>query len=154
MVNDPVISEYVNRIGQSLALHSDVRTPVSIRVIDHPQVNASALPGSFVFVHTGVLLKADSEAEVAGVLAHELAHVAARQAVGLAVPLTFLKYSRNFEREADLLGLQYLYKAGNDPAAIVNFSEKLVSITPGDLGTGRTHRRTSSNCSMRSPNMW
>lgn len=166
MVDDPVISEYVNRIGQNLARNSDVRVPVTIKIVDDPQVNAFALPGGFVFVHTGLLLKADSEAEVAGVLAHELAHVAARhgtrqasrgqianlasiplifmggwggyaarQAAGLAVPLTFLKYSRNFEREADLLGLQYLYKAGYDPAAMVDFFEKLEAMERDKPGT-------------------
>jgi predicted Zn-dependent protease len=166
IVDDPVISEYVNRIGQNLARNSDVTVPVTIGVIDDPQVNAFALPGGFVFVHTGLLLKADNEAEVAGVLAHELAHVAARhgtrqasrgqianlasiplifmggwggyaarQAAGLAVPLTFLKYSRNFEREADLLGLQYLYKAGYDPAAMVDFFEKLEAIEKDKPGT-------------------
>ena len=166
IVEDPVISEYVNRIGQNLTRNSDVNVPVTIKVIDDPQVNAFALPGGFVFVHTGLLLKADHEAEVAGVLAHELAHVAARhgtrqasrgqianlasiplifmggwggyaarQAAGLAVPLTFLKYSRNFEREADLLGLQYLYKAGYDPAAMVDFFEKLESMEKEKPGT-------------------
>ncbi|MCL4488050.1 MAG: M48 family metallopeptidase [Chloroflexi bacterium] len=166
MVDDPVISEYVNRIGQNLARNSDVTVPVTIKIVDDPQVNAFALPGGFVFVHTGLLLKADSEAEVAGVLAHELAHVAARhgtrqasrgqianlasiplifmggwggyaarQAAGLAVPLTFLKYSRNFEREADLLGLQYLYKAGYDPAAMVDFFEKLEAMERDKPGT-------------------
>lgn len=165
-VDDPVISEYVNRIAQNLARNSDVAVPVTIKVIDDPQVNAFALPGGFVFVHTGLLLKADNEAEVAGVLAHELAHVAARhgtrqasrgqianlasiplifmggwggyaarQAAGLAVPLTFLKYSRNFEREADLLGLQYLYKAGYDPAAMVDFFEKLEAMEKEKPGT-------------------
>jgi predicted Zn-dependent protease len=166
LVDDPVVSEYVNRIGQNLARNSDLRVPVTIKVIDNPQVNAFALPGGYLFVHTGLLLKADTEAEVAGVLAHELAHVAARhgtrqasrgqvanlasiplifmggwggyavrQAAGLAVPLTFLKYSRNFEREADLLGLQYLYKAGYDPAAMVDFFEKLEAMEKEKPGT-------------------
>ena len=166
VVDDPVIAEYVNRIGQNLARNSDVTVPVTIKVIDDPQVNAFALPGGFVFVHTGLLLKADNEAEVAGVLAHELAHVAARhgtrqasrgqianlaslplifmggwggyaarQAAGLAVPLTFLKYSRDFEREADLLGLQYLFKAGYDPAAMVDFFEKLEAMEKQKPGT-------------------
>jgi predicted Zn-dependent protease len=166
LVDDPAIAEYVNRIGQNLARNSDVSVPVTVQVIDDPQVNAFALPGGFVFVHTGLLLKADNEAEIAGVLAHELAHVAARhgtrqasrgqianlasiplvfmggwggyaarQAAGLAIPLTFLKYSRNFEREADLLGLHYLYKAGYDPAAMVDFFEKLESMEKEEPGT-------------------
>lgn len=166
IVDDPVIAEYVNRIGQNLARNSDLTVPVTIKVIDDPQVNAFALPGGFVFVHTGLLLKADNEAQVAGVLAHELAHVAARhgtrqasrgqianlasiplifmggwggyaarQAAGLAVPLTFLKYSRNLEREADLLGLQYLFKAGYDPAAMVDFFEKLEALEKEKPGT-------------------
>lgn len=166
LLDDPVVSEYVNRIGQNLARNSDVRVPVTVKVIDDDQVNAFALPGGFVFVNTGLLLKADNEAQVAGVLAHELAHVAARhgtrqasrgqianwaslplifmggwggyaarQAAGLAVPLTFLKYSRDFEREADRLGVQYLYKAGYDPAAMIDFFEKLEAMEKERPGT-------------------
>jgi predicted Zn-dependent protease len=152
IVSDPVISEYVNRIGQNLVRNSDAKVPFTIKVIDDEQINAFALPGGFFFVNTGILLNADNEAEMAGVMAHEIGHVAARhgtrnatkgelanyariglifiggpigyaayQASGLALPLTFLKFSRNMESEADLLGLEYIYKAGYDPTCFVDF---------------------------------
>lgn len=78
IVNDPVISEYINRIGQNLVRNSDAKVPFTIKVIEDPTVNAFALPGGFFFVQTGLILKADNEAELAGVMAHEIAHVAAR----------------------------------------------------------------------------
>jgi len=156
IVEDPLISEFVNRIGQNLVRNSDSKVPFTIKVIDNDEVNAFALPGGFFFVNTGLVRLAASEAELAGVMAHEIAHVAARhgtrqasraqltqylsiplifvgggvgyaaqQAAGLALPLTFLKFSRNFEREADFLGVQYLYKTGYDPAAMVSFFERI-----------------------------
>jgi beta-barrel assembly-enhancing protease len=156
LVNDPVITEYVNRVGQNIVRNSDAQVPFTIKVIDDEEVNAFALPGGFFYVNTGLILAADNEAELAGVMAHEIAHVAARhatkneskaqlfnmasiplifvggpigygirQAAGLAVPMGFLKFSRNAEREADLLGLEYEYAAGYDPAAFVQFFEKL-----------------------------
>ena len=78
MVNDPVIAEYVNRIGQNLVRNSDAKVPFTIKVIDSEEINAFALPGGFFFVNTGILINADSEAEMAGVMAHEIAHVACR----------------------------------------------------------------------------
>jgi predicted Zn-dependent protease len=78
IINDPVISEYVNRVGQNLVRNSDAKVPFTIKVIDSEDVNAFALPGGFFFVNSGLILKADSEAELAGVMAHEIAHVAAR----------------------------------------------------------------------------
>ncbi len=78
LVDDPVINEYVNRIGQNLVRNSDAKVPFTIKVIDSDEVNAFALPGGFFFVNTGVILEADEEAELAGVMAHEIAHVAAR----------------------------------------------------------------------------
>lgn len=78
IINDPVVSEYVNRIGQNLVRNSDAKVPFTIKVIEDPTVNAFALPGGFFFVDSGLILKADSEAELAGVMAHEIAHVAAR----------------------------------------------------------------------------
>jgi predicted Zn-dependent protease len=168
VVNDPIVAEYVNRIGQNLVRNSDAKVPFTIKVIEDPSVNAFALPGGFFYVQTGLILKADNEAELAGVMAHEIAHVAARhgtrqatrgeiaqlatiplifmggaaaygiyQASGLLVPLSFLKFSRNFEAEADYLGVQYMYKAGYDPEAFVDFFEKIQTLEkrkPGTVG--------------------
>jgi beta-barrel assembly-enhancing protease len=159
VIDDPVISEYVNRVGQNLVRNSDAKVPFTIKVIDSDEVNAFALPGGFMFVNSGLILKADSEAELAGVMAHEIAHVAARhgtrqatrgtivqyatlpllfmggwtgyaieQAASLAIPMGFLKFSRSFESEADMLGLEYLYKTGYDPTAFVDFFEKIQSL--------------------------
>jgi predicted Zn-dependent protease len=81
MVDDPVITEYVNRVGQNVVLHSDAKIPFTIKVIDSDEVNAFALPGGFFFVNKGLILAADNESELAGVMAHEIAHVAARHAM-------------------------------------------------------------------------
>jgi predicted Zn-dependent protease len=156
MVQDPVVTEYVNRIGQNLVRNSDAQVPFTIKVIDSDEVNAFALPGGFFYVNSGLILAADEEAELAGVMAHEIAHVAARhgmrqmtrmnwanigtiplifvgggigygiyEAAGLGLPLTFMKFQRNFEAEADYLGLQYMYKTGYDPQAFIAFFEKI-----------------------------
>jgi predicted Zn-dependent protease len=166
VVDDPVVAEYVNRVGQNLVRNSDVKVPVTIKVLDAEEVNAMALPGGFFFVNSGLILKAETEAELAGVMAHEIAHIAARhgtrqatrgqvinlasiplifmggwtgygirQATSVLVPLGFLKFSRAFESEADLLGLQYLYKAGYDPTAFVDFFEKIQSAEKKRPGT-------------------
>ena len=159
IVDDSIIAEYVNRVGQNLVRNSDAKVPFTIKVLDSDEVNAFALPGGFFFVNTALIMKADSESELAGVMAHEIAHVAARhgtrqascgqlaniasfpliflggwtgygvrQGAGLAIPLGFLNFSRAFEREADYLGLQYLYKTGYDPTSFVDFFEKLQSM--------------------------
>ncbi len=166
VINDPIVSEYVNRIGQNLVRNSDAKVPFTIKVIEDPTVNAFALPGGFFFVQSGLILKADTEAELAGVMAHEIAHVAARhgtrqatrgeiaqlatlplifmggaaaygiyEASGLIVPLSFLKFSRAFEAEADYLGVQYMYKAGYDPTAFVDFFEKIQTLEKRKPGT-------------------
>src|SRR5919201_2164838 len=80
-VEDPIIVEYVNRVGQNLVLHSDAKVPFTIKVVDTDEVNAFALPGGFFYVNKGVILAADSESELAGPMAHEIAHVAARHGV-------------------------------------------------------------------------
>jgi hypothetical protein len=81
LVEDPIVTEYVNRVGQNVVLHSDAKVPFTIKVIDSDEVNAFALPGGFFFVNKGLILAADNEAELAGVMAHEIAHVAARHAM-------------------------------------------------------------------------
>jgi hypothetical protein len=168
LVQDPVINEYVNRIGQNLVRNSDAKVPFTIKVIDSDEINAFTLPGGFFYVNSGLILAADEEAELAGVMAHEIAHVAARhamrgmtranlaniasvplifvggglgygiyEAAGIGIPMTFMKFSRNFEAEADYLGLQYMYKTGYDPQAFIAFFEKLEAkekSKPGTIG--------------------
>ena len=75
LVNDPVVTEYVNRVGQNLVRNSDAKVPFTIKVIDSDEINAFALPGGFFYVNSGLILRADEEAELAGVMAHEIAHV-------------------------------------------------------------------------------
>jgi predicted Zn-dependent protease len=93
MVDDPVITEYVNRVGQNIVLHSDAKVPFTIKVIDSDEVNAFALPGGFFFVNKGLLLAADNEAEHAGVKAHEIAHVCARHAMENQGKGAFINYA-------------------------------------------------------------
>jgi predicted Zn-dependent protease len=168
LVTDPVINEYVNRVGQNIVKNSDCKVPFTIKVIDSDEINAMALPGGFFYVNSGLILAADEEAELAGVMAHEVAHVCAHhaarqmtrmnymqigsvpliiftqgswtgygiyQAAQLAIPITFLQFSRNFEGEADWLGLQYMYKAGYDPQAFIQFFEKLDALEKHKPGT-------------------
>src|SRR3989442_9948809 len=100
IIDDPVIAEYVNRVGQNLVRNSDAKVPFTIKVLDSEEVNAFALPGGFFFVNSGLIMKAENEAELAGVMAHEIAHVAARhgtrqatrgQIINLAsIPLIFV----------------------------------------------------------------
>lgn len=91
-IDDPLITEYVNRVGQNIVLHSDAKIPFTIKVIDSDEINAFALPGGFFYVNKGLLLAADNEAELAGVMAHEIAHVAARHAVENQAKGTLLEY--------------------------------------------------------------
>ncbi len=168
MITDPVINEYINRIGQNIVKNSDCKVPFTIKVIDSDEINAMALPGGFFYVNSGLILAADEEAELAGVMAHETAHVcahhAARQmtkmnyaqigsipliiftqgtwtgygiyeAMQLAVPMAFLKFSRVDEAEADWLGVQYMYKAGYDPQAFIQFFEKIDALEKHKPGT-------------------
>ena len=92
-VDDPMITEYVNRVGQNIVLHSDAKVPFTIKVIDSDEVNAFALPGGFFYVNKGLILAADNEAELAGVMAHEIAHVAARHAVENQTKASLLEYA-------------------------------------------------------------
>jgi predicted Zn-dependent protease len=158
MIDDPVVTEYVNRVGQNLVRNSDAQVPFTIKVIDSDEVNAFALPGGFFYVNSGLILRAQEESELAGVMAHEISHVTARhgtknatkgeimqlatiplillgpggwatygiyEALQLAIPLSYLKFSRDSEKEADFLGIQYMYKAGYDPNSYVTFFERI-----------------------------
>ncbi|HVA72070.1 MAG TPA: M48 family metallopeptidase [Candidatus Limnocylindrales bacterium] len=168
LLHDPVVVGYVNKVGQNLVRNSDAQVPFTIKVIDDDHINAFALPGGFFYVNTGVILHADNEAELAGVMAHEIAHVAARhqtrnetkanimqiasiplimalpgtmagygayEGLNLAIPMTYLKFSRDAEREADYLGIQYMYKAGYDPNMFVEFFEKIEAEEKKQPGT-------------------
>jgi predicted Zn-dependent protease len=159
IIKDPVITEYVNRVEQNIAENSDAKIPISVHVIDSPEINAFALPGGYIFVNTGLLKAAGSEAQLAGVLAHETAHIAANhfgeqatkktilqyamipliftpmsypvyiglsEGLNVGVPLAFLKFSRDDERQADFLGLQYMWKAGYDPEAYLSIFAKIM----------------------------
>lgn len=169
LITDPILTEYVNRMVQNLVNNSDVKMPVNVQLVDSDQINALTLPGGYIIVEAGLLLAADSEAQFAGALAHEVAHVACRhatrqatngdltrigatmasiaiggwpgyaigQGAGAALPLQYLKFSQRYEADADFYGLQYMYKAGYDPAEMVNFFEKIESMErnkPGTLG--------------------
>jgi beta-barrel assembly-enhancing protease len=160
LITDPVVNEYVNRLGQNLARNSDTHLPFTIKILDIEEPNAFALPGGYMFVNAGTLLLADDESELAGVLAHEIGHVAAchaareatrgtlaslamipvmimtgglaglgvNEVANLTVPAAFSKFGRNFEAQADYLGIQYAYKAGYDPVGMINFFEKLQAL--------------------------
>jgi predicted Zn-dependent protease len=171
MVTDPVVNEFVNRLAQNIARNSDLTIPLTVKVIDDPSLNAFALPGGFLYVNSGLLLAADEEAQVAGVVAHEIAHAAARhwasqmtkatllqyimiplifvpmsypvyigasQALNFGIPIAFMKFNRSAEAEADMLGLQYMYKSGYDPSAYVSFFSKIIEQdrrSPGSVPT-------------------
>ncbi len=160
-ITDPVVDEYVNRIGQNIVKNSDCKVPFTIKVIDSDEINVMALPGGFFYVNSGLVLAADEEAELAGVMAHETAHVCAHhaaremtrlnyaqigmvpleillpydlagygiyEAAQLAIPITFLQFSRDFEAQADYLGVQYMYRSGYDPQAFITFFEKVQAL--------------------------
>jgi predicted Zn-dependent protease len=178
VIDDPIVSEYLNRICQNLARNSDVTFSVTCTLLDSAEVNAFTLPGGFVFVNTGMLRLSDNEAELASVLAHELGHAAARHATrqatrndllaastiplavfggwvglmmrpaaGVLEPMAFFYFSREFESEADLLGIQYLWKSGYDPSASVDMFERVESTErqrPGSVSKlFRTHPLTA-----------
>ena len=160
LITDPVVNEYVNRLGQNLARNSDSHLPFTIKILDIEEPNAFALPGGYMYVHAGTILLAEDESELAGVMAHEIGHVAAchaarqatrgtfaslamiplivmsgglagigiNEAANLAFPAAFSKFSRNFEAQADYLGIQYAYKSGYDPTGMINFFERLEAL--------------------------
>jgi len=159
-ITDPVVVEYVNRVGQNIVKNSDCKVPFTIKIIDSDVINALALPGGFFYVNSGLILNADEEAELAGVMAHETAHVCAHhvaremtranyaeigmvpvmimvggwtgygiyEGAQLAIPMAFLKFDRQFEAQADYLGVQYMYRAGYDPQAFITFFEKIQAL--------------------------
>src|SRR5437868_13860000 len=178
LLDDPIVTEYVNRLGQNLVRNSDAKVPFTFQIVQGDQLNAFALPGGFVFVNTGLIEATETEAELAGAMAHEIAHVAARhitrqatrgqivnyatiplillggwtgyavrQGAGVGIPLSFLSFDRGFESEADMLGLQYMYKAGYDPTASIDLFERMLSLekrNPGIIAkVFNTHPMTS-----------
>jgi predicted Zn-dependent protease len=160
LITDPVVNEYVNRLGQNLTRNSDSKLPFTIKILDVEEPNAFALPGGYMFVNAGTILMADNESELAGVMAHEIGHVAAchaarestrgtiagiamipvviltgglaglgiNEAANYGIPAVFSKFGRNFEAQADYLGVQYAYKAGYDPNGMIDFFEKLQAL--------------------------
>ena len=177
LIKDPEITGFVDRVGQNLVRNSDSLVPFTIKVIDSDDINAFALPGGFFYVDSGLILAAENEAELAGVMAHEIAHVAAchaarqntrgkmmnmasvplmmmggpigyagYEALTIAMPLSYMKFSRHFESEADFLGVQYMYKAGYDPQALTAFFERIKGLEKKKESTVakafRTHPQT------------
>jgi predicted Zn-dependent protease len=165
---DPMIEEYINRLGQNLAIRANAPFPVSVKMIQSDEINAFTLPGGFVYVNSSVMKMADNEAELASVIAHEIGHAAARhatrqatrgqlakiagiplavlipgwggfaahQAANAAAPVASLHFSRAYETEADLLGIQYMSEAGYDPNASIEMFERIASTerkTPGTV---------------------
>lgn len=154
VVEDPILAEYINRLGQSLGRNSDTRFPLTFKLIESEEINAFTLPGGHIFISTGLFKLSDNEAELASAISHELGHAAARHSTRMdsrstllsyatlpmiflgplgsslssaAAPLALFKFSREFETEADLLGLEYLWKSGYDPNASVDFFERVES---------------------------
>jgi predicted Zn-dependent protease len=188
IVEDPIVAEYVNRLGQNLARNSDVTFPVRFTLLESDEINAFTLPGGFIYVNTSTFRLSDNEAELASVMAHELGHAAARHAtrqmtrgqlasfatiplaiaggwaglavrgaVSAAMPMAFFKFSREFETEADMLGLQYLWKAGYDPTAAVDMFERIESTErrqPGSVSKlFRSHPLTPDRISKAQKNI-
>lgn len=162
IVDDPIVAEFVNRLAQNIARNSDAKAPVSAKVILSDEINAFALPGGRIYFNSALVLQAGDESELAGVMGHEVAHVAARhgtrslsraqtaQIVGslifelsgkkgnlvysianVALPMAFFKFSREFEKQADFLGIQYLYATGYDPFGMVQFFKRLAAHQKG-----------------------
>ncbi len=159
LITDPVITGYVNRIGQNLVRNSDAQVRFTFKIISTGDVNAFSLPGGFIFVDSGLILATENEAELAAVISHEIAHVAACHAAQemaseevtdlASLPLIFrlvarhitrntayLPPARTFESDADLLALEYLYKTGYDPRALPAFFETTMAIQKQRPGSG------------------
>ncbi len=159
LITDPVITGYVNRVGQNLVRNSDAQVRFTFKIISTGDVNAFSLPGGFIFVDSGLILATENEAELAAVISHEIAHVAACHAAQemaseegtdlASLPLVFrlvarhitrntayLPPARTFESDADLLALEYLYKTGYDPWALPAFFETTMAIQKQKPGSG------------------
>jgi hypothetical protein len=170
-LDDKETLDYVNALGQKLSLNSDLKVPLRVTLLNNEEINAFALPGGLLYINSGLIMKAENESELAGVMAHEIAHVTARHSarlmkkaniagafyqglqlaamiftggaissllayyalqygfygLGLAISLTLLGVSRDYELEADQLGVQYLWKAGYDPKGFITFFDKMAS---------------------------
>jgi len=169
LVDDADIQSYVDRVAQNIAKNSDSKFPITIKVILSNDVNATALPGGFIYVNTGTIKAAGNEAELAFVIAHLVGHVAARHAtennskgtllqiaavptitftggvLGTTMPGAMFEFSRGDVKEADFLGLEYLYATGYDPQAAVGFLRKLEAVEasgPKQSSLFRTHPPT------------
>ena len=167
LYDDPELTAYVNTLGKKLAATSErPALPWTFRVVDDPTVNAFALPGGYIYVTRGILAHLESEAELAGVIGHEIGHVTARHSVnqiskqqvtgllttgamiarpelqqfgGLAeagLGLMFLKFGRDDERESDGLGLRYLQLAHYDPRPMAEVMDML-QLVSASAGSGR-----------------
>src|SRR5215831_4843054 len=163
MIDDPVVSEYLNHLAQNIAKNSDAKLPINVRIIDSSEINEFTLPGGYQYVNRGLILATNSEAELAGVLAHGIAHTALRtgtrqatkgelmqlsstpamvstpytwaassmyQGLNVAIPLAFLKFSREAVTAADFYSVQYLYKAGYDARAYPQLLERALQQPP------------------------
>jgi predicted Zn-dependent protease len=159
VVNDPAITGYVDRIARKLAETAILRTPLTTKVISGSDAYATTFPGGFLYLDSTLILDAVSEAELAGVIAHQIGHLALSPAsiyqtagtvslafmangrcarcglhsacVGIAMPMAFLAASRDREAEADELALGYMQSAGYDPGALVDFYGRMAKPQPG-----------------------
>jgi predicted Zn-dependent protease len=173
LVGDPILLEFANRVTQNIVINSDVRVPVTVKVIDSSDINAFTLPVGFLYINRGLIKAAGNEAELAGAIAHEVTHIAAQhgveqatkgvlinlaaipliffggwggflvnQTASLVIPLSYFKFSRGAEKEADCLAAQYLWKTGYDPAGLITFFEKLRASEKKNPGTLKKVYRT------------
>ncbi len=120
LIDDPVVVDYVNRVGQNLVRNSDARVPFTIKVIDSDEVNAFALPGGFFYVNSGLITIPLILLGPGGWAGYGI-----YQAANFMIPMAYLKFSRDDERQADYFGLEYMYKAGYDPNSYVTFFERV-----------------------------
>ena len=131
--DDSVVNEYMNRVGQNIVLHSDARVPFTIKVIDSTSMNAFALPDGYLFITVGLILSVNNEAELAGLIAHQIAHCVAHHGIvnslktGSKSLEAFTTFNRTAEEQADKLAVQYLYATGYDPGALASGSGAILN---------------------------